>query len=256
LVALWVCMAVLRAMGAGTASLWGRCTTLRRPSSSPSGYRRAHSAPLGPRSAVVPSRHPARPPARPSTHAHARTHARPRMPTHARTPTRAHIHALTHAYAHAYAHIYTHARVNTRSHRHAAPRSARLQEPSAAGRTYELGGPSEYTYTEFLTGIFEALGASQRALARHAAPHCNMLRQKSTRRTAADRARMSSSCSLTGVCRALGAGLHGVCCASRWALARHLHECCMGGVCGCRGRAAWAWRLSCRWEEAGMRIVS
>jgi len=33
-----------------------------------------------------------------------------------------------------------------------------LREPSAAGRTYELGGPSEYTYTEFLTGIFEALG--------------------------------------------------------------------------------------------------
>jgi hypothetical protein len=90
-----------------------RCTTLRRPSSSPSGYL-PPVAPNPPHSAC----------AAPCccSFSSSRPHAR----THARTPTHAQIHALTHALTHTYVHIYTHARVNTRSHRHAAPRHARL----------------------------------------------------------------------------------------------------------------------------------
>jgi hypothetical protein len=42
-----------------------------------------------------------------------------------------------------------------------------LQEPSAAGRVYELGGPSEYTYKQFLTAIFHALGTRRHADTAH-----------------------------------------------------------------------------------------
>ena len=98
LVALWVCMAVLRAMGAGTASLWGPqvhdiaeavVVALRVPTAC-----RAHSAPLGPFRAlllfflVIP---PARAHARPRTHVHARTN--PRTHAHLRARLHAHLHA-------------------------------------------------------------------------------------------------------------------------------------------------------------------